>query len=179
MLTPPAGPPAVPPVGAPLPASPLGAPASAQHHPVEPADQDGLDFADAATIVAYADDEQGDVEATVVVDRTPRRTWRLELDDGDVLTLSGDVVVLGRNPTADGGEQRLAVPDRTRTLSKTHARLARRDGGWTITDLGSTNGVLIVDSAGDEVLIDPHRETPVLGRFVLGEVGMRVTEGSA
>jgi hypothetical protein len=144
----------------------------------------GLDFADAATIVVYADDsgaadDLGDVEATVVVDRRPRPQWQLTLDDGEVLVLTEDVVVLGRNPSAGAGEQRLAVPDRTRTLSKTHARLAHRHGVWTITDLGSTNGVLIVDTTGEETLIDPDVETTVSGRFVLGEVGMRVTEAGS
>ena len=156
------------------------APATPAHHADDHA-EGGLDFADAATIIGYADefDEEGDVEATVVVDRRPRRAWRIELDDGDVLSLTDDVVILGRNPSAGVGEQRLAVPDRTRTLSKTHARLAQRNGVWTITDLGSTNGVLIVDHTGEETLIEPNVETTISGRFVLGEVGMRVTEVDA
>ncbi|WP_308798750.1 DUF5684 domain-containing protein [Agromyces silvae] len=171
----PAAPPAYSaPAPAPAPAPPTAAPVDDQHG--------GLDFADAATIVVSgddSDDEFGDVESTVIVDRRPRRQWRLELDDGEVLPLTEEVVVLGRNPSAAAGEQRLAVPDRTRTLSKTHARLAQRHGAWTITDLGSTNGVLIVDPAGEETLIESHIETTISGRFVLGEVGMRVTEATA
>jgi hypothetical protein len=188
--------PATPLPATPLPATPLPAAALAPT-PLPPApvgdphpspfsthdESDGLDFADAATIIASGDDgtadDEGDVEATVVVDRRPRREWRLVLDDGDVLPITGEVVVLGRNPAAGDGEQRLAVPDRTRTLSKTHARLVRSSTGWTITDLGSTNGVLIGGAAGEELLIDAHVETPVDGRFVLGEVGMQVTEATA
>ncbi|MDR5706934.1 DUF5684 domain-containing protein [Agromyces aerolatus] len=172
----------VPPTGQPAPAGPrpagaAGAPSAA---PPAPADDQhgGLDFAEAATILVHGD-EANDVEATVIVDRRPRREWRLELDDGEVLSLTGEVIVLGRNPSAGAGEQRLAVPDRTRTLSKTHARLAHRNGVWTITDLRSTNGVLIVDTTGEETLIEPDVETSVSGRFVLGEVGMRVIEGGA
>ncbi|QEO13995.1 FHA domain-containing protein [Agromyces intestinalis] len=119
----------------------------------------------------YVDD---DYEATVVVDRRPRVAWRLRLDDGSELALSGDRVLLGRNPgEAAAGEQRLAVPDSTRTLSKTHARLELVSGQWVITDLGSTNGVLI-EVAGDEQLIDAGVATPVPDRFVLGKLGMRI-----
>ncbi|WP_350347823.1 DUF5684 domain-containing protein [Agromyces sp. G08B096] len=137
---------------------------------------DGFDYAEAATIVVHPEDD--DVDETVVVARAPRVTWQLVLDDGDVLELSGTSVVLGRNPAAAAGEQRLVVPDRTRTLSKTHARLDHVDGGWTITDLGSTNGVLIVDEDGGETLLDPDVAVPVTGRFVLGEVGIRLSEAA-
>ncbi|UOE43962.1 DUF5684 domain-containing protein [Agromyces larvae] len=123
----------------------------------------------------YADD---DYEATVVVDRRPKVAWRLRLDDGSELALTGDRVLLGRNPAdAATGEQRLAVPDSTRTLSKTHARLELVAGQWVITDLGSTNGVLI-DVGGEEQLIDAGVATPVPGRFVLGKLGMQIVAGT-
>ncbi|WP_394554658.1 DUF5684 domain-containing protein [Agromyces sp. MMS24-JH15] len=117
--------------------------------------------------------EEDDYEVTVVVDRRPRVTWLLLIEDGPSQVLAADRVVLGRNPLAADGEQALAVPDPTRTLSKTHARLELEDGRWTITDLGSTNGVLI-DEGGVERLVDAHVAVPATGRFVLGEVGMRI-----
>ncbi|KQX05454.1 MULTISPECIES: DUF5684 domain-containing protein [unclassified Leifsonia] len=122
---------------------------------------------------AEADD---DLEATVVVDRRPRVRWRLALENGTQLDLTSPRVVLGRNPVAaDPGEQALAVPDQTRTLSKTHARLILDDGEWTVTDLGSTNGVLLYDEHGGEVLVDPGVAVSVADGFVLGKVSMRVT----
>ena len=85
-------------------------------------------------------------------------------------------MVLGRRPAATApGTQTLAVPDSTRTLSKSHARLDLVDGEWSITDLGSTNGVLIVGADGEEALIEPGDAVPVPGRFILGKVGMSIT----
>ncbi|MRG61717.1 FHA domain-containing protein, partial [Agromyces sp. CFH 90414] len=191
---PPAAQPAAPAAPAPTPAfstappaEPFATPAPAESFaPAAPAPAaDPLDFAVANTvlrdgsgpILGADDDFDDDVESTVVVDRRPRVTWRLVLDDGTELGLTADRVLLGRNPsTADPAEQRLPVPDSTRTLSKTHARLVLADGQWSITDLGSTNGVL-VDEGGEERLIDPHDPVPARGRFVLGEVGMRVEMG--
>ncbi|TFV96689.1 DUF5684 domain-containing protein [Leifsonia flava] len=128
------------------------------------------------TPAAPVEEDADDLEATVVVDRRPRVRWRLALDDGTQLDLTAPRVVLGRNPVAaDPGEQALAVPDQTRTLSKTHARLILDDGEWTVTDLGSTNGVLLYDEHGGEILVDPGVAVSVADGFVLGKVAMRVT----
>ncbi|WP_127792337.1 FHA domain-containing protein [Agromyces sp. LHK192] len=164
---------------APQPAAPEPAAAAAQPEPVDFAAAHTVLRDPGSTIPGIADIDDDDYESTVVVDRRPRLTWTLVLDDGTTLALTGDRVLLGRNP-AEGpsGEQRLPVPDSTRTLSKTHARLDFADGRWTITDLGSTNGVL-VERSGEEELIDAHVATPATGRFVLGEVGMRIESGSA
>jgi hypothetical protein len=48
------------------------------------------------------------------------------------------------------------------------------DGAWTITDLNSTNGVLLVASDGAEELIEPGASAQVRGRFILGKVGMSI-----
>lgn len=120
-------------------------------------------------------DDDDEAEETIIVDRRPRIRWRLEVGDA-VFPLESDVVVLGRRPaSADAGVQALAVPDTTRTLSKTHARLERRDEQWIITDLNSTNGVVVLDAAGEELLLDEGASAPVAtGRFILGRVEMRL-----
>lgn len=188
----PPAPPAPPaPVEAPIEAAPAEAPASNMQalFASDPAavapGTDDLDFAVAQTIItspppaaAVEDDEDDDFESTVVVDRRPKIPWRLVLDDGTSFDLTGTRVVLGRNPAAaDSSEQRLPVPDKTRTLSKTHARLELDDGRWSITDLRSTNGVLVLDASGEETLVEADVPIEVTSRFVLGEVGMRVTYG--
>lgn len=123
--------------------------------------------------LADGDDDDG---ATVVVDRRPKVQWHLNVDGNAPLPLVGDKVLLGRRPSATApGIHPLAVPDTTRTLSKAHAHLELTDGEWTITDLNSTNGVLIVDEAGEETLIAPGEPVPVTGRFILGKVGMSVS----
>ncbi|NYD67224.1 DUF5684 domain-containing protein [Agromyces atrinae] len=191
VAAPPAPPAPSAPVEAPIEAAPAEAPASnmqalfaSDPAAVAPGTED-LDFAVAQTIITspppaapVEDDEDDDFESTVVVDRRPKIPWRLVLDDGTSFDLTGARVVLGRNPAAaDSSEQRLPVPDKTRTLSKTHARLELDDGRWSITDLRSTNGVLVVDASGEETLVEADVPIEVTSRFVLGEVGMRVTYG--
>jgi pSer/pThr/pTyr-binding forkhead associated (FHA) protein len=56
-----------------------------------------------------------------------------------------------------------------------HARLDLVDDEWTITDLNSTNGVLVVESDGTETLLDPGAAVRVRGRFILGKVGMSIS----
>ncbi len=112
-----------------------------------------------------------DAERTVVRPRAVR--WRLRLDDGRVVPLERPVVVVGRRPPdADGAAQVVALPDTTRTLSKTHARLELRDGTWWVTDLGSTNGVVVPDAGGAERMLVPGQAAVVTGRVRLGDVGM-------
>ena len=67
-----------------------------------------------------------------------------------VVARIGAATLLGRRPTAKGGEnadELLAVDDGSRTISKTHARLEWRDGEPWITDRQSANGT-IVDRPG-------------------------------
>ena len=132
----------------------------------EPALSDDLDI----NLDDY--DEDG---ATIVVDRKPRIKWVLTVDDAGDFPLTTEHVLLGRKPvTTTLGTQALSVPDNTRTLSKLHARLDLTDGSWTITDLNSTNGVLLVDADGTERLIEAGSTVAVNGRFILGKVGMSI-----
>jgi hypothetical protein len=122
------------------------------------------------------DEEDDELDRTVVVDRRPVVPWRLRTDDGFEVALTASKIVLGRNPsTGELDVEALAIPDTTRTLSKTHARLDLVDGAWTVTDLGSTNGVLVVDADGAEELIPVNEATPLRARFVLGKVGMALS----
>ena len=118
---------------------------------------------------------EDDLDSTVVVDRRPRVTWSLVLDDGTTLPITATLVALGRNPTAQPGAQALVVPDATRTLSKTHASLTLDDGEWSVTDLNSTNGVLVISATGVETLLDAGATAVVDAGFILGKVGMRLS----
>jgi predicted component of type VI protein secretion system len=52
----------------------------------------------------------------------------------------GDVVTVGRIQGND-----VVLPDPDKRISGRHARLEKRDGAWTLTDVGSTNGTYLND----------------------------------
>lgn len=70
---------------------------------------------------------------------------RVTLDSGDQHVIAGPTII-GRNPdsTPYGDVHRVAVPDDTRSVSKTHFALRPVSAGVEIRDLGSTNGTFIV-----------------------------------
>lgn len=122
-----------------------------------------------------------DLERTVVVRRGSAR-WELVLPGGSLVALSADVVILGRNPVGDPAHplaQLVAVADATRTVSKTHARLERRGEVWTITDLGSTNGILLPSLLGTDIEVEPGVEAEVTDRFLLGDAPIRLQRADA
>ncbi|OJX67023.1 MAG: hypothetical protein BGO95_09805 [Micrococcales bacterium 73-13] len=157
---PPASAPAYDPIGGELEPAPLPPPISA--------------FATRSVDDAPAVDAEPEDEHTVLVTREPKAAWSIVLDSGQALPLLGASVVLGRAPGRKVGDAvGLAVPDATKTLSKVHARLDRDGEVWTITDLGSTNGVVLGD--GDEERTLGADESAVVdGRILLGELGLRI-----
>ena len=72
-----------------------------------------------------------------------------------IVPLTRKEVVLGRKvPSEDLGSavQVVTIPDPTKTISGKHAKLTFEDGAWNIEDLGSTNGIYLVDDSGEETL---------------------------
>ncbi|WP_159500173.1 DUF5684 domain-containing protein [Microbacterium sp. 18062] len=120
------------------------------------------------------------VEDTVIASRR-RPKWALLLPDGTPFELSGDSAVLGRRPVpvhSAPGAQLVLVVDETRTVSKTHALLRRRADVWMIADLGSTNGVVVLE--GDaEVEVAPGVDREVQGTFLLGDAVLRLMRADA
>jgi pSer/pThr/pTyr-binding forkhead associated (FHA) protein len=97
---------------------------------------------------------------------------------GAAIPLTSDVVIVGRRPVADArhpGAQLVPIADETRTMSKTHARLERRDDTWTVTDLASTNGVAVVAEDGAEIEIGESGSAAIGERFLLGDAELRLT----
>lgn len=153
------------------PSSPVASPAA----PVAPWSPPSLAGPLAPAHAPAATPAPGVEEHTIVA--AHRRAAALRLPDGRTLPLSADQVVLGRNPTppADApGAQTIAIDDATRTVSKTHALLRRGDdGGWTVTDLSSTNGVLV---GGTEAPVGVA--VAVTGRFLLGDAELDLDPGA-
>ena len=122
------------------------------------------------------DGGEDDLDSTIVVSR--RQRWVLELGDGTLLDLDADDIVLGRKPTAVGGSDTLLIADRTRTLSKSHARLRRDGETWTIEDLHSTNGVFVTANDGQQIELTPGEIVAVTGELLIGTLPavLRVAE---
>ena len=59
-------------------------------------------------------------------------------------------------------------------MSKTHARLELHDGEWTIVDLDSTNGVVLLSPDGRETELLPGRPHVATMRFLLGDAELRL-----
>ena len=130
----------------------------------------------AAAAVSAARSGVGElIEDTVIASRRSPR-WMLHLPDGTSVDLNADSVVLGRRPervAAAPGAQLIAVVDETRTVSKTHALLRRRADAWLISDLASTNGV-VVFQASEEIEVAAGGDAEVVDRFLLGDAELRI-----
>ncbi|WP_209560344.1 FHA domain-containing protein [Frigoribacterium sp. PvP032] len=87
----------------------------------------------------------------------PSDEVRLRFRSGLVHVFTGAAVV-GRGPAAPDGAVPLAVPDLSRTLSKSHASLVRRGDVVVLTDLGSTNGTTVRTADGGVVPVSPGTE---------------------
>ncbi|MEQ6899342.1 DUF5684 domain-containing protein [Microbacterium sp. KR10-403] len=117
-------------------------------------------------------DSEDAFDETIIASRK-RTPWMLVPPLGAPIPIVQDVIIVGRRPVSDPDfpqAQLVSIVDETRTVSKTHARLELKDDTlWAITDLDSTNGVVIIDEDGTEIDVEPHRPLPVLGRFLLGD----------
>jgi hypothetical protein len=124
----------------------------------------------------YADPEipEDALEHTIIAHRR-RAVWSIVPPSGAPISLTSDVVILGRRPVADDDHpdaQLVSIQDGT--VSKTHARLELRDDTWYITDLDSTNGVLFATVLGTEVEATPGVEAEAGDRFLLGDAEVRL-----
>jgi FHA domain-containing protein len=72
----------------------------------------------------------------------------LLVGEGRRTVLSGERVLLGRSRECD---VQLADPN----VSRRHAELRRDDGGWSVVDLGSTNGIKLNGRRVDHAPLEP------------------------
>lgn len=98
----------------------------------------------------------------------PQTAIRLVLDSGEEYVLSGPTV-FGRNPEEDasyGPAHREAVPDDTRSVSKTHFALRPLAGGVEVRDLNSTNGTYLLHESVEREVASGAPLTAVPGDVV-------------
>lgn len=144
-------------------------PEAAVREPVEGTSETiALDRSELSQLVPAEDMDTARIQA-----RAPERGWVLLIEGSERLPLLGGTIVLGRRPEAPEGlpgATLLRIVDVTRTVSKTHALLSHVDGQWWMTDLDSTNGILVKAGAPDEVELTPGVATRMDGPFWLGDL---------
>ncbi|RRD61149.1 FHA domain-containing protein [Leucobacter sp. OH1287] len=97
-----------------------------------------------------------------------KERWALRLPNGDEFELFGDSIHIGRNPK---GDNPLIIPDETRTVSKTHARLVKHElTGWLIEDLGSTNGIVLYKDGKPERIAVPGKQEYATDKMRFGSL---------
>jgi len=152
-------------VGAPV----LGAPRSAR------------ESVSAQHVVPEIPDNESAFDETILAVRK-RPAWMLFPPLGAPIAVTSEVLIIGRRPGSDAdfpGAQLVPVSDETRTMSKTHARLERQGDTWTIVDLYSTNGVVLVGDDGSERDAVPGLPERLPERFLLGDAELRISKKDA
>ncbi len=122
--------------------------------------------------------DDDDFDATMIAHRN-RPRWSIVTAAGEEIELRSPVVLLGRRPSPEPGgvaAQLVALDDGT--VSKTHARLELRGDTWFVTDLGSTNGVVVVSATGEELELARGGQAPAPERIVLGDLELRLVRAS-
>jgi hypothetical protein len=125
-----------------------------------------------------------DVESEPDSDRTQLSTrrraarWRLVLPDGRAIVVT-KTTLIGRNPGSTArfpGAKLEKVEDPAKSVSKTHAVLESDSAGLWITDLGSTNGVILTQPDGTELDLEAEERTLALAGadIDLGDFVLRV-----
>lgn len=124
------------------PAAPV--PASAPPAAAQPRPAAGMATADASPVVPPQPPSVPRPPQDVPLATTPAADaagFGLRFDTGESILITASVL-LGRNPDASAhvGAWPIAVPDHTRSLSKTHLLVHPVPGGLELVDCGSTNG---------------------------------------
>lgn len=120
---------------------------------------------------------EGPIDDTAIAARR-KTAWMLIPPLGAPIPVYSHVLIVGRRPNVDPAfpkAQLVPITDETRTMSKTHARLELNGDGWTIVDLDSTNGVLLLHPDGTEVDLESGRPAPATELFLLGDAEVRLT----
>ncbi|CAN5549937.1 hypothetical protein BH10ACT7_BH10ACT7_06010 [soil metagenome] len=120
--------------------------------------------------------------AVAPVDAEASETVTILLDTGERYEVRGSVLV-GRGPERKAGDEStlFPLPDLSRSLSKTHARLEWSGAVLWVTDLRSTNGSVLVSPTGERQPLAPGlRGAASVGWTVeLGERSFEVRPGTA
>ena len=128
-------------------------------------------------LVLDEDDDEND--ATVVSGHRSATGWRIVLDGGAQQGVGGQVLVGRQVKAADPrwpAARLLSVADTTKSVSKVHALFEADPANFWVTDLGSTNGVIIALANGSELVLAPgaRGDVPPGSGIVLGNYVIKV-----
>lgn len=115
-------------------------------------------------------------DATRLRNTSTRWVWAIETGQGDIIPLPPVCCVIGRDPEAIWGEAVVKIHDKTRTVSKSHARLTydATQALWHVADLASSNGTVVLVN-GQEVDVAANTAEWVSQYFKLGDLVCRIT----
>lgn len=107
------------------------------------------------------------------------KTWRLTFADGQSFEATSSMV-LGRDPAVvpvRPQAQRIPVADPAKSVSKTHAIIDLESAELSVTDLHSTNGVIVTRPDGRQEDLPPGGRTVLTAgsRVLLGDFAIDVT----
>ena len=122
--------------------------------------------------------DREDLDRTVM-SRNTSQMWALRWASGQSALFSIGPVVVGRNPTAHAGHvgaQLVQLEDSTRTVSKSHALFEYSAGVWYVTDLQSTNGVILVSESGLHTDAVPGQRVQATPHLMLGDLDVRLVQ---
>lgn len=117
-----------------------------------------------------------DFDETRIAVRSSVRRWSISIDGHDDVVFAGTDILIGRKPSTRRevpGAALVTIPDPTRTVSKTHARMILRGEQWVIIDLESTNGVYVETPRGEHQVVS-GTEIPVTRAFSLGDLRVSI-----
>lgn len=119
-----------------------------------------------------------DSDETRLSQRSQQRTWRFTIEGNSDVVFSGTDVLVGRKPSSRADlpqAQLVTIPDPTKTVSKTHARMVFREEQWVVVDLDSTNGVFVESPRGEHRIV-PGSEIVLSATFSLGDLRVTISE---
>lgn len=120
-----------------------------------------------------------DADETRISQRTQSQdSWRFSIDGHGDVVFSGTDILIGRKPSPRRDlpqTELVTIPDSTKTVSKTHARMILREERWMIIDLDSTNGVFVESSRGEHRIVSGS-EIVLSTTFALGDLRITISE---
>lgn len=120
-----------------------------------------------------------ELDNTQLSQRSREQTWRISIDGAGEVTFTATDILIGRKPSTrpeHPQSELVTVPDSTKTVSKTHARMVLRGDQWVIIDLESTNGVFVETPRGEHRVV-AGSEITVTGKFSLGDLRLNLEQG--